>query len=181
VTAQCIQLQSYSDLDATVTFHHHRCKWEWVIQMNAVIKVAYRYPSYKWQKTHTLRISLSPSIISLLLLQTFTLWLWFFFFSLLVLSKLPSWAKAFVPRFFYVTEKAWNFYPYTITGVCVYFFSSVCVTHKLTYTSVHMQSFFTCNSWFFKCHQLFITVYICITLVVKWMCVWLWFHAHAYE
>uniref|UniRef100_A0A8C5DE37 Cytoplasmic phosphatidylinositol transfer protein 1-like n=1 Tax=Gouania willdenowi TaxID=441366 RepID=A0A8C5DE37_GOUWI len=32
-------------------------------------------------------------------------------------SKLPSWAKAFVPRFFYVTEKAWNFYPYTITGV----------------------------------------------------------------
>uniref|UniRef100_A0A8C7X1F6 Phosphatidylinositol transfer protein cytoplasmic 1b n=1 Tax=Oryzias sinensis TaxID=183150 RepID=A0A8C7X1F6_9TELE len=30
-------------------------------------------------------------------------------------SKLPSWAKAFVPRIFYVTEKAWNFYPYTIT------------------------------------------------------------------
>ncbi|XP_030013784.1 cytoplasmic phosphatidylinositol transfer protein 1b [Sphaeramia orbicularis] len=30
-------------------------------------------------------------------------------------SKLPSWAKSFVPRFFYVTEKAWNFYPYTIT------------------------------------------------------------------
>ncbi|XP_076592368.1 cytoplasmic phosphatidylinositol transfer protein 1b isoform X1 [Chaetodon auriga] len=36
-------------------------------------------------------------------------------------SKLPSWAKAIVPRFFYVTEKAWNFYPYTITGVCVSF------------------------------------------------------------
>uniref|UniRef100_A0A672HUR2 Phosphatidylinositol transfer protein cytoplasmic 1b n=1 Tax=Salarias fasciatus TaxID=181472 RepID=A0A672HUR2_SALFA len=36
-------------------------------------------------------------------------------------SKLPSWAKAFVPRFFYVTEKAWNFYPYTITGVFVSF------------------------------------------------------------
>ncbi|KAM9852505.1 cytoplasmic phosphatidylinositol transfer protein 1b isoform 3-T3 [Aulostomus maculatus] len=35
-------------------------------------------------------------------------------------SKLPSWAKAFVPRFFYVTEKAWNFYPYTITGVFVF-------------------------------------------------------------
>uniref|UniRef100_A0A3Q4G503 Phosphatidylinositol transfer protein cytoplasmic 1b n=1 Tax=Neolamprologus brichardi TaxID=32507 RepID=A0A3Q4G503_NEOBR len=32
-------------------------------------------------------------------------------------SKLPSWVKAFVPRFFYITEKAWNFYPYTITGV----------------------------------------------------------------
>uniref|UniRef100_A0A3B4YF52 Phosphatidylinositol transfer protein cytoplasmic 1b n=1 Tax=Seriola lalandi dorsalis TaxID=1841481 RepID=A0A3B4YF52_SERLL len=32
-------------------------------------------------------------------------------------SKLPSWAKAFVPRIFYVTEKAWNLYPFTITGV----------------------------------------------------------------
>uniref|UniRef100_A0A3Q2GBI1 Phosphatidylinositol transfer protein cytoplasmic 1b n=1 Tax=Cyprinodon variegatus TaxID=28743 RepID=A0A3Q2GBI1_CYPVA len=31
-------------------------------------------------------------------------------------SKLPSWVKAFVPRIFYVTEKAWNFYPYTITA-----------------------------------------------------------------
>uniref|UniRef100_A0AAQ6IPV7 Phosphatidylinositol transfer protein N-terminal domain-containing protein n=1 Tax=Anabas testudineus TaxID=64144 RepID=A0AAQ6IPV7_ANATE len=36
-------------------------------------------------------------------------------------SKLPSWAKVIVPRFFYVTEKAWNFYPYTITGACVSF------------------------------------------------------------
>lgn len=34
-------------------------------------------------------------------------------------SKLPTWAKAFVPRFFYVTEKAWNFYPYTITEYSV--------------------------------------------------------------
>ncbi|XP_042198400.1 cytoplasmic phosphatidylinositol transfer protein 1 isoform X2 [Callorhinchus milii] len=30
-------------------------------------------------------------------------------------SKLPSWARAVVPRIFYVTEKAWNYYPYTIT------------------------------------------------------------------
>ncbi|KAK2855073.1 hypothetical protein Q7C36_006942 [Tachysurus vachellii] len=30
-------------------------------------------------------------------------------------SKLPSWMKKFVPLIFYVTEKAWNFYPYTIT------------------------------------------------------------------
>ncbi|XP_018594198.2 cytoplasmic phosphatidylinositol transfer protein 1-like [Scleropages formosus] len=30
-------------------------------------------------------------------------------------SKLPSWARAVVPRFFYITEKAWNYYPYTIT------------------------------------------------------------------
>ncbi|XP_068998713.1 cytoplasmic phosphatidylinositol transfer protein 1b isoform X2 [Embiotoca jacksoni] len=37
-------------------------------------------------------------------------------------SKLPSWAKAFLPRIFYVTEKAWNFYPYTITEYSVSFF-----------------------------------------------------------
>uniref|UniRef100_A0A3Q1F7T3 Phosphatidylinositol transfer protein cytoplasmic 1b n=1 Tax=Acanthochromis polyacanthus TaxID=80966 RepID=A0A3Q1F7T3_9TELE len=36
-------------------------------------------------------------------------------------SKLPSWAKAFAPRFFYVTEKAWNFYPYTLTGMFISF------------------------------------------------------------
>ncbi|XP_069605273.1 cytoplasmic phosphatidylinositol transfer protein 1 [Ranitomeya imitator] len=30
-------------------------------------------------------------------------------------SKLPSWARAVVPKIFYVTEKAWNYYPYTIT------------------------------------------------------------------
>uniref|UniRef100_A0A3B3ZDM0 Cytoplasmic phosphatidylinositol transfer protein 1 n=1 Tax=Periophthalmus magnuspinnatus TaxID=409849 RepID=A0A3B3ZDM0_9GOBI len=33
-----------------------------------------------------------------------------------VLHKLPSWARAVVPKIFYVTEKAWNYYPYTITG-----------------------------------------------------------------
>uniref|UniRef100_A0A667Z025 Phosphatidylinositol transfer protein N-terminal domain-containing protein n=1 Tax=Myripristis murdjan TaxID=586833 RepID=A0A667Z025_9TELE len=31
-------------------------------------------------------------------------------------SKLPSWAKAVVPHIFYITEKSWNYYPYTITG-----------------------------------------------------------------
>ncbi|XP_036451518.1 cytoplasmic phosphatidylinositol transfer protein 1b [Colossoma macropomum] len=30
-------------------------------------------------------------------------------------SKLPSWMRKFVPMIFYVTEKAWNFYPYTVT------------------------------------------------------------------
>ncbi|XP_074867377.1 cytoplasmic phosphatidylinositol transfer protein 1-like [Carettochelys insculpta] len=33
-------------------------------------------------------------------------------------SKLPGWARAVTPRIFYVTEKAWNYYPYTITGPC---------------------------------------------------------------
>ncbi|XP_063047437.1 cytoplasmic phosphatidylinositol transfer protein 1 [Engraulis encrasicolus] len=30
-------------------------------------------------------------------------------------NKLPSWARAVVPKIFYVTEKAWNYYPHTIT------------------------------------------------------------------
>lgn len=30
-------------------------------------------------------------------------------------SSLPSWIRALIPRFFYVTEKAWNHYPFTIT------------------------------------------------------------------
>ncbi|KAJ8392839.1 hypothetical protein AAFF_G00070430 [Aldrovandia affinis] len=34
-------------------------------------------------------------------------------------SKLPSWMRTFVPRIFYITEKAWNFYPYTITEYTV--------------------------------------------------------------
>ncbi|KAL2101164.1 hypothetical protein ACEWY4_002925 [Coilia grayii] len=33
-------------------------------------------------------------------------------------NKLPSWARAVVPKIFYVTEKAWNYYPHTITGLC---------------------------------------------------------------
>ncbi|XP_068615028.1 cytoplasmic phosphatidylinositol transfer protein 1b [Brachionichthys hirsutus] len=37
-------------------------------------------------------------------------------------SKLPSWVKSFIPQIFYVTEKAWNFYPYTITEYSVSFF-----------------------------------------------------------
>jgi len=30
-------------------------------------------------------------------------------------SKLPTWIQGYVPKIFYVTEKAWNYYPYTIT------------------------------------------------------------------
>ncbi|KAF7666826.1 hypothetical protein LDENG_00089490 [Lucifuga dentata] len=48
-------------------------------------------------------------------------------------SKLPSWAKAFVPRFFYVTEKAWNLYPYTITGVYVSFLPKFCIRIETRY------------------------------------------------
>lgn len=30
-------------------------------------------------------------------------------------NKLPYWIQAIVPKIFYVTEKAWNYYPFTIT------------------------------------------------------------------
>lgn len=30
-------------------------------------------------------------------------------------SRLPTWIQAMIPRIFYITEKAWNYYPYTIT------------------------------------------------------------------
>lgn len=30
-------------------------------------------------------------------------------------KKLPTWIQAVIPSLFYITEKAWNFYPYTIT------------------------------------------------------------------
>ncbi|XP_037770020.1 cytoplasmic phosphatidylinositol transfer protein 1 isoform X5 [Chelonia mydas] len=35
-------------------------------------------------------------------------------------SKLPSWARAVVPKIFYITEKAWNYYPYTITEYTIF-------------------------------------------------------------
>ncbi|CAM4699195.1 unnamed protein product [Leuciscus chuanchicus] len=39
----------------------------------------------------------------------------FSFPFLSVFSKLPTWMRKFVPMAFYITETAWNFYPYTIT------------------------------------------------------------------
>ncbi|KZC04497.1 Cytoplasmic phosphatidylinositol transfer protein 1 [Dufourea novaeangliae] len=32
-------------------------------------------------------------------------------------SKLPYWIQSVIPRIFYITEKAWNYYPFTITGL----------------------------------------------------------------
>ena len=33
--------------------------------------------------------------------------------------RLPSWVRSLIPRACYVTEKAWNYYPYTITEYTV--------------------------------------------------------------
>lgn len=30
-------------------------------------------------------------------------------------SRLPYWVQSICPRVFYITEKAWNYYPFTIT------------------------------------------------------------------
>ncbi|KAL4624504.1 cytoplasmic phosphatidylinositol transfer protein 1-like [Arapaima gigas] len=51
-------------------------------------------------------------------------------------SKLPSWVRAVVPRLFYITEKAWNYYPYTITDV--FFFSFQC--SFLPKFSIHIET-----------------------------------------
>nr|XP_006008309.1 PREDICTED: cytoplasmic phosphatidylinositol transfer protein 1-like isoform X2 [Latimeria chalumnae] len=47
-------------------------------------------------------------------------------------SKLPSWARAVVPRIFYITEKAWNYYPYTISEYTCSFLPkfSICIETK---------------------------------------------------
>ncbi|KXJ21707.1 cytoplasmic phosphatidylinositol transfer protein 1 [Exaiptasia diaphana] len=30
-------------------------------------------------------------------------------------SRLPAWVRSYIPNLFYIVEKAWNYYPYTIT------------------------------------------------------------------
>lgn len=34
-------------------------------------------------------------------------------------SKLPYWIQGLIPRIFYIYEKAWNYYPFTITEYTV--------------------------------------------------------------
>jgi hypothetical protein len=34
----------------------------------------------------------------------------------LIHSRMPSWVQPMIPRILYITEKGWNFYPYTKTG-----------------------------------------------------------------
>jgi len=48
-------------------------------------------------------------------------------------SKLPSWIRNMVPKIFYVTEKAWNYYPFTITEYSCSFLSRFCVSITTKY------------------------------------------------
>lgn len=54
----------------------------------------------RWDKEQSQQIIFLPSIYLLC------------FFC----SRLPYWIQAICPRVFYVTEKSWNYYPYTMTG-----------------------------------------------------------------
>ncbi|CAH3015161.1 unnamed protein product [Porites evermanni] len=36
-------------------------------------------------------------------------------------SRLPAWIRSYIPKLFYIEEKAWNFYPYTETEYCCSF------------------------------------------------------------
>ncbi|KAG7334940.1 hypothetical protein KOW79_001536 [Hemibagrus wyckioides] len=56
-------------------------------------------------------------------------------------NKLPSWARAVVPKIFYVTEKAWNYYPYTITGN-----SSTLTCSFLPKFSIHIETKYEDNN-----------------------------------
>uniref|UniRef100_A0A1B6GT25 Cytoplasmic phosphatidylinositol transfer protein 1 n=1 Tax=Cuerna arida TaxID=1464854 RepID=A0A1B6GT25_9HEMI len=52
-------------------------------------------------------------------------------------SRLPFWIQSFLPRVFYVTEKAWNYYPYTITEYTCSFIPKF---------SIHIQTKFENNN-----------------------------------
>ncbi|KAK9503982.1 hypothetical protein O3M35_010431 [Rhynocoris fuscipes] len=43
-------------------------------------------------------------------------------------GRLPYWLQAILPRVFYITEKAWNYYPYTVTGISCSFMPKFSIT-----------------------------------------------------
>uniref|UniRef100_A0A0V0GBI8 Putative phosphatidylinositol transfer protein n=1 Tax=Triatoma dimidiata TaxID=72491 RepID=A0A0V0GBI8_TRIDM len=43
-------------------------------------------------------------------------------------GKLPYWLQAILPRVFYITEKAWNYYPYTVTEYTCSFMPKFSIT-----------------------------------------------------
>ncbi|KAG8041363.1 hypothetical protein G9C98_002351 [Cotesia typhae] len=48
-------------------------------------------------------------------------------------NKLPYWIQALIPRIFYVTEKAWNYYPFTITEYTCSFIPKFQISIKTRY------------------------------------------------
>jgi hypothetical protein len=39
---------------------------------------------------------------------------------LVAFSRLPQWIRSLIPKIFYITEKAWNYYPHTTTEYTVW-------------------------------------------------------------
>ncbi|KAJ9597551.1 hypothetical protein L9F63_011609 [Diploptera punctata] len=48
-------------------------------------------------------------------------------------SRLPYWIQSFIPKLFYVTEKAWNYYPFTITEYTCSFVPKFSISIKTKY------------------------------------------------
>jgi len=48
-------------------------------------------------------------------------------------SRLPQWIRSMIPRIFYVTEKAWNYYPHTITEYTCSFLPKFIINIKTSY------------------------------------------------
>ncbi|XP_049776490.1 cytoplasmic phosphatidylinositol transfer protein 1 [Schistocerca nitens] len=48
-------------------------------------------------------------------------------------SRLPYWVQSLIPRVFYVTEKAWNYYPFTITEYTCSFIPKFNISIKTKY------------------------------------------------
>jgi len=48
-------------------------------------------------------------------------------------SRLPPWIRSMIPRIFYVTEKAWNYYPHTITEYTCSFLPKFIINIQTSY------------------------------------------------
>ena len=48
-------------------------------------------------------------------------------------NRLPSWIRSLVPKIFYITEQAWNYYPYTITDYTCSFVPRFAIHIKTKY------------------------------------------------
>merc|ERR1712013_300229 len=55
-------------------------------------------------------------------------------------SKMPGWLKSFVPRIFYVTEKAWNYYPFTVTEYCLEASGETLEARKVDFVDIAMDA-----------------------------------------
>jgi len=97
---------------------YHKCSW--LIVQNIL------YCGSHYNQEHTIvEIFWVDSLCKCVCTSTYHLQ--FFFFS-----RLPYWVQSFLPKIFYVTEKAWNYYPFTITGLCAWlsmFRQSVTIWH----------------------------------------------------